>query len=750
MICTDLRVDGLRFTYPPLGNEPPRCLFEGLTFRIDAGQTGVLLGAADAGKTTLSRMLVGLVPRFTGGDRDGAIRCGAIDVCAAQPWDLVEAIGLVFQDSDSQVFTTRCDTEVAFALESLGVPRGEIARRIEESLRLVGLAAFTKRNPSTLSGGEKKRLLLACLAAIDPAVWVLDESLEELDADWKVRIMDILRDRGRTTLVLDSRWAALLEERGDSFGILSAGTVSSVSGRPVTDQLRSGLREHGIAVGAGQRAARGPRPAGDPFLKAEGIRYSFPDSDGFTLDVESLVVEKGTVCGLVGPNGSGKSTLGKVLCGLLTPRAGVVALNDGGGFRPARGEELNRRIGYLFQNPDHQIYLPTVQEELGLGLAMRGVGRREAEDLVREAARLFALPDLLAQPGAHELRRAPTAAGRDVLASRTGHADSRRGGFGTVIPGARGPDARAVRAHPVCPAHHARRAVRRRCLRPCGVDGGRAAGRGLRLPCFPARGGSVVAVDFFKPGTSFLHRFDPRAKLLLLAPVTVSLLIPAPVVVSACLVAFLLGVIGAAFGPSELTVPLRPILPVLILIALLTPLFHRSGTVLLAVRGFALVTGGGLRAALAMILRFGGISLAFFAAFRSIELDDLVLALRWFGLPYSACLVVIIAFRSLPSLASTYRNVQDAHRLRCGPASGARHAWRGAAKTFLPILTSVLIQAVKGIPVLAMVLESRGFGRPNPRSSFAELKRGGALAADLAVAAGLSAVCLLAVLLVRA
>ena len=321
-----------------------------------------------------------------------------MDVCAARPWDLVETIGLVFQDSDGQIFTTHCDTEVAFALESLGVPRDQIGRRIEESLGLVGLAGFEKRNPSTLSGGEKKRLLVACLAAVDPGVWVLDESLEELDAAWKVRILDILRDRGRTTLVLDSRWAALLEDRGDRFGILSGGAITCGSGRPVSGELRSGLGEQGIAVAAGPEAAPRTRATGSPFLKAEGLRYSFADSDSFSLEVESLVVEKGTVCGLVGPNGSGKSTLGRVLCGLLAPRAGVVALDDGRGFRTARPEELNRRIGYLFQNPDHQIYLPTVQEELGLGLSMRGVGRREAEEMVREAARLFALPDLLAQP----------------------------------------------------------------------------------------------------------------------------------------------------------------------------------------------------------------------------------------------------------------------------------------------------------------------------------------------------------------
>ena len=248
-----------------------------------------------------------------------------------------------------------------------------------------------------------------------------------------------------------------------------------------------------------------------------------------------------------------------------------------------------------------------------------------------------------------------------------------------------------------------------------------------------------MVIDFFKPGASFLHRFDPRAKLILLAPVMAGFFLPAPLAVSGAYVVLLAAVIAAAFGPSELGVPLRPILPVLILICLLTPPFHPEGRALLRVFSFPLVTTPGLRATIATIIRFTGITLAFFAVFRSIELNELMLGLRWFGLPFSLCLLVIIAFRSIPSLGLTYRSVQDAHRLRAGPPTRGRRR-RGRLAAFLPILTSVLIQAVKGMPVLAMVLESRGFGRVNPRTSFVELKKGRALAVDLAVSAVVSAV----------
>jgi energy-coupling factor transport system permease protein len=249
-----------------------------------------------------------------------------------------------------------------------------------------------------------------------------------------------------------------------------------------------------------------------------------------------------------------------------------------------------------------------------------------------------------------------------------------------------------------------------------------------------------MVVDFYRPGTSFLHRFDPRAKLILLVPITAGFLLPAPLAVSAAFAALIAVVIALAFGTAELGVPLRSILPVLILIALLTPPFHPQGRVFLRVFSFPLVTSEGLRVTGVMLLRFAGISLTFFAAFRSIALDDLMLALRWFGIPFPACLVVIIAFRSLPSLSLTYRSVQDAHRLRAAAPSTDSRRGRGRLAGVLPILTSVLIQSVKGIPILAMVLESRGFGRANPRSSLSELKGGRALTLDLVLCAGASLV----------
>ena len=190
----------------------------------------MLFGAADAGKTTFARIVAGLVPRFSGGSLQGTLFLDSLDIRKSLPFELMEKVGLVSQDSDEQIFTTRCDTEIAFALESLGVPRPQIVERVERCLQQMGLTAFKERNPSTLSGGEKKRLLLACLFAINPALWILDESLEELDQAWKGSILDSLTRGEKTVLVLASRWSPLLAGKASSFALLSQGRIVVVSG----------------------------------------------------------------------------------------------------------------------------------------------------------------------------------------------------------------------------------------------------------------------------------------------------------------------------------------------------------------------------------------------------------------------------------------------------------------------------------------------------------------------------------------
>lgn len=416
-----ITIEGLSFTYPEYPGLPARPLLAGLDFALDGGAVGLLLGASDEGKTTLARILGGLVPRFTGGTITGAVLAGGADVRRSAPYDLVERVGLVFQHPDEQIVATRCDTEVAFALESLGTERSAMAARVREALALLGLSGFEERNPATLSGGEKKRLLLACLEAVDPAVWVLDEAFEELDPSWRIAVLERLRAKRRTALVLDSRWSPLFESRVDRFGVLSRGSVGCSGADAGSPEFRRAMDEAGILPPSSRiEPHAGIVPA--PFLRARGLAFAFPGSGAFSLDVEEIELPRGAVTALVGPNGSGKSTLARLLCGLLEPARGTVEVDRGSGYSPAAPEDLNRLVGYLFQDPDHQIFLPTVHDELALSLRAADRRRPETERRVAEAIERFGLPPGDAPPalmsyGARKLLQAAAGwlLGRDLM-----------------------------------------------------------------------------------------------------------------------------------------------------------------------------------------------------------------------------------------------------------------------------------------------------------------------------------------------
>jgi energy-coupling factor transporter ATP-binding protein EcfA2 len=404
MDSTGIAATELSFRYPDYPGLPARPLLAGLVLRVPPGEIAVLLGASDEGKTTLARLLCGLVPRFSGGDVGGMVRVAGADPLRTAPYDLLESVGLVFQHPDEQITSTRCDAEVAFALESLGMDPVEIRRRVSASLDLLGLTGFEERNPATLSGGEKKRLLLACLEALDPRVWILDEAFEELDPSWRRSVLERLRARHRTTLVLDSRWSPLFARAVDRFQVLRRGAVSATATRADDPGLLAAMDEAGIAAPGVLRPSASPTVA-RPFLRARELSYAFPGDGAFALRVDDLELERGTVTALVGPNGSGKSTLARLLCGLVVPARGSIEMDRGAGFEPATPVVLNRHVGYLFQDPDRQIFAPTVGDELASSLrAAASSGRRRrggnrqavpsgiAGDRIVEAIARFDLP----------------------------------------------------------------------------------------------------------------------------------------------------------------------------------------------------------------------------------------------------------------------------------------------------------------------------------------------------------------------
>jgi len=261
-----------------------------------------------------------------------------------------------------------------------------------------------------------------------------------------------------------------------------------------------------------------------------------------------------------------------------------------------------------------------------------------------------------------------------------------------------------------------------------------------------------MIATLYRPEGSLLHRFDSRVKLVNLLTLVVIFFLPLRLAHLAAYLAAAVALVVAVLGAGELWRPVRTILPILLLVLVLTPPFHREGTALIG--GFPLLTDLGLQEALRLVIRFTGITLLFFAYLRTTDPERLVLSLRWFGLPFGAALVISIAFQYIPNFKILYDQVRDAHRLRqaAGPDGGraGRPRRTGVFRRLghsVPVLTSVLILSVRRIPVLAMVLESRGVGRANRRSTYHPLPSGRAFVCSAALGLGVEALLLATVLL---
>jgi energy-coupling factor transport system ATP-binding protein len=401
-------VRDLGFRYPDYPQIKFPVLFRKLELDLYGGEIGLVLGAPETGKTTLSRILTGLIPRHTGGTLEGEISLLGEDIGRIEPFELIDRVGLIFQNPDEQIITTRSDIEIAFALESLGLDRETMTDRVDQALATGGISHLRKRNPATLSDGEKKKLLFACLCAIDPEVFVLDETFEEIDPPSRAQMLEHLKRTDKTVLLLSSKWLDVYADVADRLYLLSdrgcteaEKRESAGDGSFFAGPFSKKCEEAGILVAPrGDASLLGypDRRGRDPILEAEGISFRYAGNEDFNLEIDRLAIQKQEIVSIIGRNGSGKSTLGKVLSGLLTTEAGSIRIEQKGRFVEAERAQLNRTVAYMFQNPDLQIFLPTVEEELAYGLRRQGVEAEEVSPRITEAIERFELPEASIPP----------------------------------------------------------------------------------------------------------------------------------------------------------------------------------------------------------------------------------------------------------------------------------------------------------------------------------------------------------------
>jgi energy-coupling factor transporter ATP-binding protein EcfA2 len=202
-------IEQVCFSYPPLTPDTTApWVIDGLDLCVRQGEWLAVMGASDAGKTTLCLLLAGLAPHLTGGEMKGRITVAHRNTLDHPPPGLADVVGFLFQEPEIQLFNPTVESEVSWGLENLGLPVPEIRSRLDEVLTLLRLADLRHRAPVELSGGEKKRLALASVLAMHPSLLILDEPMGGLDPVGQKEVLDALsrlrRDRSTTILMTES------------------------------------------------------------------------------------------------------------------------------------------------------------------------------------------------------------------------------------------------------------------------------------------------------------------------------------------------------------------------------------------------------------------------------------------------------------------------------------------------------------------------------------------------------------------
>ena len=331
---------------------------------IAPGECVLLCGASGCGKTTVTKLINGLIPAFTPGCRlEGRVEVDGLDPGTTPMYELARKVGSVFQNPKSQFFNLDTDSELAFGLENEGRTPEEIRKRVSDTVDALHLQELQARNIFSLSGGQKQLLAFGSVYAMGPEIFVLDEPTANLDQDAIARLHDQiagLKRQGRTVVIAEHR-LYFLTDLIDRALYLRDGVLE-----------RTFTRKQFFALTDGEREALGLRtlipagctlPAAAPAgakegLSVEGLTCAYRKEPP-VFQALSFSARPGEVVAITGPNGVGKTTLSRCLCGLIREQAGQIRL-DG---RPLNRKERQKAAFCVMQDVNHQLFSDSVWGE---------------------------------------------------------------------------------------------------------------------------------------------------------------------------------------------------------------------------------------------------------------------------------------------------------------------------------------------------------------------------------------------------
>ncbi|GAW91790.1 ABC transporter ATP-binding protein [Calderihabitans maritimus] len=394
------KIENLTYYYPE--NKKPALRKVNLT--IEEGEFILLVGRSGCGKSSLARVLAGLIPDFYGGTYGGHVYFDGVKLDRNSRRQIARQVGIVFQDPEKQVVMTRVERELAFGLENLGLSQEEMKRRVAEVVSFFNLTELVRLPVSSLSGGQKQKVALAAVMAMHPRVLILDEPTSQLDPTSAEEILALIKrlheELGLTVVMVEQRLERCFH-LADRIVLLDEGQIlcdaspaefarwaiknNSMFLPPVAKFFAwLGSSTIPLTVQEGRALLRNwaerrafkfePETTKLPFnsvvktqasrvvAEVENLWFSyFPGKE--VLKGIRLSLREGELVALLGGNGAGKSTLLRHLIGLLKPDRGKV-LVMGRDTKKCQAEDLARYVSYLSQNPNDYLFQDTVEGEL--------------------------------------------------------------------------------------------------------------------------------------------------------------------------------------------------------------------------------------------------------------------------------------------------------------------------------------------------------------------------------------------------
>lgn len=381
-------IQNVTYTYPL--TKTPSIADVNLSF--ERGKFYAILGANGSGKTTLCNIIRGFIPNFFQGEMKGKVIIDGKNLEEYEMGEIASKIGYVFQNPFNQITGAR-DTvygEIAYGLENFGVPVAEIKTRVEKIMEITNTTYLQEKNPFELSGGQQQRVALASVLVLEPDILVIDEPTSQLDPQETERVFEIIKtmkQMGKTIILVEHKMELVAEycdevvvlhqgkviRHGDKHDVLSEIELEKFGVMlPLTVYLANELKKHGI-------------------IEFKDVSFQYPN--GFSaVENVSFEINEGEAIAIIGQNGAGKTTTVKMINGLLKPTHGTVLI-DGMDTKDYTTAQLSKIAGYVFQNPDDQIFHNNVEDEIRFGPKKQGLSEEEIVKKTEWAAKLCGLSE---------------------------------------------------------------------------------------------------------------------------------------------------------------------------------------------------------------------------------------------------------------------------------------------------------------------------------------------------------------------